>query len=58
MERLWKFMKNEEGLETVEYAVIASLITLGAIISIGLVGDRVLAAFNGLLSAMGGTPPA
>lgn len=47
-----RFVKDERGLETVEYAIIAALITIGAIGTIGLVGDEVLARFQDLLGAL------
>jgi pilus assembly protein Flp/PilA len=49
-----KFVKDERGLETVEYAIIAALITLAAIATIGLVGTQVDVRFNELLTALGG----
>ena len=54
-----RFVKDERGLETVEYAIIAALITIGAIVTIGLVGDEVAARFNDLLGALqDAAPPA
>jgi pilus assembly protein Flp/PilA len=38
MEKIWKFIKDEEGLELVEYAIILGLIvagTIGLIITLG-----------------------
>ena len=52
---LKSFIADEKGLETVEYAVIAALITLGAIVTIGFVGTAVNNKFNELLVALGGT---
>ena len=49
-----RFIKDEQGLETVEYAIIAGLITLAAIATITLVGASVNTKFNDLLTAMGG----
>ena len=54
MERFWNFVKDEEGLETVEYAIIAALITLGAIATIGSIGTNVGNKFTALLTALGG----
>ena len=51
MEMLKRFIRDEQGLETVEYAVIAGIIVVGAIVLIGTVGTRVQAAFQGLLDA-------
>ena len=48
------FIADERGLETVEYAVIAALITLAAIGTIGAVGVLVNAKFEDLRLNMGG----
>jgi len=49
-----RFFKDEKGLETVEYAIIAGLITVAAIATITLVGAQVNQKFNDLLTALGG----
>ena len=51
-----KLASKEEGLETVEYAVIAGLIVVGTIVTVGLIGDQVAATFGALLTALGGVP--
>jgi len=51
MKKIWAFIKNEEGLETVEWAVIAALIVLGLVGTIGSLGGNVQAAFSKLVSA-------
>jgi len=43
-----RFLADDSGLETVEYAVIAALITLAAITTIGTVGLLVNAKFEEL----------
>ncbi len=50
-----RFFKDERGLETVEYAIIAGLITVAAIATITLVGTQVNTMFNALLTALTGT---
>ena len=45
---LKKFVKNEEGLETVEYGIIAALIVVGTIVAIGSIGVKVSQAFSDL----------
>ncbi|MHC4791595.1 MAG: Flp family type IVb pilin [Planctomycetota bacterium] len=52
---LKRFIKDERGLETVEYAIIGALITIAAIVTIGLVGTQVNVKFNDLLNALGGS---
>ena len=46
MELLKRFIRDEKGLETVEYAIILGLIVAGTIIVIQTIGSRVLNAFN------------
>jgi len=43
-----RFLSDERGLETVEYAIIAAMITLAAILSITAVGQSVAAKFGEL----------
>lgn len=47
-----KFVKDERGLETVEYAIIAGLIVVGTIVSITAIGGYVKAKFEQLESAL------
>ena len=56
MKKIWAFIKDEEGLETVEWAVIAALVVVGLTVTIGALGDNVLAAFGDLRDATSGTP--
>jgi Flp pilus assembly pilin Flp len=51
MEMVKRFIRDEQGLETVEYAVILGLIVVAAIVLIGSVGGRVANAFQNLLNA-------
>ena len=53
-----RFLMDDRGLETVEYAIIAALITLAAIATIGFVGLAVNKKFDDLLQALGGAPAA
>jgi pilus assembly protein Flp/PilA len=50
--KLWKvvkrFVKEEEGLETVEYAIIAGLIVSGTIVTIVAIGAWVSGKFTDL----------
>jgi pilus assembly protein Flp/PilA len=50
-----RFLSDERGLETVEYAVIAALITLAAIATITAVGVLVNGKFEELRVNLGGT---
>ena len=45
---LKKFVADEEGLETVEYAIISGLIVVGTILILTSIGTKVLAKFTAL----------
>ena len=47
-----KLIKDEQGGEVLEYALIAGLIVVAAIAVIGSVGTKVLARWNSLNSSM------
>ena len=47
-----RFVNEEAGLETVEYAVIAALITGAAIVAITALGVKVAAKFNALVTSL------
>ena len=47
-----RFLNDEEGLETVEYAVIAALITGASIVAITSVGTKVAAKLNTLVTQL------
>jgi Flp pilus assembly pilin Flp len=49
---LKKLFKEEKGLETVEYAIIAGLIVVGVIATVASIGTWVNARFNELLTAL------
>jgi len=46
MNKLIKFFKDEEGLETVEYAIILGLIVAGTILLVIGIGDWVESKFS------------
>lgn len=50
-----KFVKDEEGLTIVEYAVAGGLITLGAVLAFVTLGTNVSAAITSLGCAVTGT---
>ena len=54
MKRLMrKFVKDEKGLETVEYAIIAGLIVIGTIAVIASIGGWVNVKFTALNTGLG-----
>ena len=46
MEKLKRFLKNEEGVTAIEYGLIAALIALVIIVSVALIGTNLNTAFN------------
>ena len=50
---LKRFVKDEQGLETVEYAIILGLIVVGTIAAIITLGDWVLQQFQGINTTVG-----
>ena len=53
MNSVKKFLADDAGGEVLEYALIAGLIVVGAIVAIGSVGTKVLARWNSVDSGMG-----
>ena len=56
MRNVINFLKDEKGLETVEWAVIAALIVAGLVVVITGLGHNVLSRFTTLQSATSTTP--
>ena len=54
MERLWNFIKDDEGLETVEWGVMLFLIVTGLVAVVGFLGTRLAALFQQVLTLLGG----
>jgi len=46
-----RLVKDEQGMETVEWGVMAALIVVGLVAAIGVLGGQVLNKFNGLVDA-------
>lgn len=49
------FLRDEEGLTIVEYAVAAGLIAAAVVVAFTDLGQTVLGIIQGLITAMGGT---
>jgi len=54
MQMIWNFIKEEDGLELSEYAVMAFLIVAAVIVTITALGTRIDAIFAALLTQLGG----
>lgn len=50
---LGRFARDQKGLETVEYAVMAALLTSAAILAISGLGAKVAADFQFFVSVLG-----
>jgi pilus assembly protein Flp/PilA len=51
-----QFMQDEDGATTIEYALVAALISVVAATAIGNVGTRVRLLFEGIVTALTPTP--
>jgi len=49
---LWDLLRSEEGLETVEYAMILAFISLGLVAAIVFLSGAVSDKFNGATSTV------
>jgi Flp pilus assembly pilin Flp len=54
---LARLVRDDEGQDIIEYALLAGLITTGVVVFITAVGVRVLGLFTALNSAIGGVAP-
>ena len=54
--QLVAFLRDEEGLTIVEYAVAAGLISALVVAAFAALGDQILAIINFLITQLGGTP--
>ena len=50
------FLRDEDGLTVVEYAVAAGLISLAVVTAFTNLGTTVLGIINALITNLGGTP--
>ena len=55
MKVLGKLLRNEQGMETVEWAILAALIVAGLVGVIAAIGANVENSFNRLQTATGTT---
>jgi pilus assembly protein Flp/PilA len=50
-----RFVKDEEAASAIEYAIVASMVAVIAILFLTNIGVRVRAMFNAILVGLGGT---
>jgi pilus assembly protein Flp/PilA len=53
MKNIMKFVRNEEGLTTVEYAIAGGLVGAAVIAAFGLLGDQVARIVGAIAAALG-----
>ncbi len=56
MKTILKFLRNDRGSETVEWAIIIGLIAVGAIVFAAAIGQHVYDAFSNLSDAFDAAP--
>ena len=52
MKTIKRFLSEEEGLETVEYAVIAGLIVVGLVATVILLRTEIINTFNKIITTL------
>jgi pilus assembly protein Flp/PilA len=52
MESIKKFLRDEEGLTTVEYAIAGGLVGAAVVVAFGLLGDEVDEIIREILTAL------
>jgi Flp pilus assembly pilin Flp len=50
-----RFFVEEEGISSVEYAVLLAFIVAALVTAVGLLRDQVIAAFNSACNQLGGS---
>jgi len=55
MKKIWDFLKDEDGLELSEYAVMGALIIVGLTVAISALGTQIGATFGRIQTEI--TPP-
>ena len=51
-DKLMQFLRDEEGLTTVEYAVAGALVAAAVVVAFGALGDQVNVVITGLTTAI------
>ena len=54
MDRITKFLRDEEGASAIEYALIAGLIAVVIAVALSPIGARIAVIFGNILTALGG----
>jgi pilus assembly protein Flp/PilA len=54
MERIKRFLKEEDGVTAIEYGLIAALIAIAIVVTVRLVGTQLNVVFNSVVTCLGG----
>ena len=54
MKKIWAFLKNEEGIESAEYAVLAAVIVLIIIAGAALLGTQINTTYKSVADKIPG----
>jgi pilus assembly protein Flp/PilA len=54
MERLVRFLRDEEGVTSIEYALIAALIAMVIIVAVSFVGDQASDTYEHIANEVAG----
>ena len=54
MKKLVKYLRKEDGVTSIEYALIAAGIAIAIIAVVGLLGDQVATTFQQIVDALSG----
>ena len=52
MKKIWNFIKDEDGLELTEYAVMGALIVIAISLAIIALRDQIVAAFERITAVL------
>jgi pilus assembly protein Flp/PilA len=55
MKELIRFLREEDGVVSIEYGLIAAGIAIAIVATVGLVGDELVTLFNTIITHLGGT---
>ena len=56
MEKIWRFLKDEEGTEVVEWGIVAALLIAASVAVFGQIGGWVSTKINALYTALIAVP--
>ncbi len=51
------FLSDESGATMIEYGLVAALVSVAAIVALGLLGDALVSIFNFVAGALTGSVP-